>query len=61
MYDNYSDCKNKCEYEYGKNKECLSCSYYNDCMIENEIAEFELKQERLLDECLDRLENGEHF
>lgn len=59
MYENYYDCENKCEFKFGENKECLTCNYYNDCMTEKEIAEFELCQSRALERQLSRLEDGE--
>lgn len=54
----YEDCK-KCKYTFGENKECFECDYYQDCMIEKEIADFELAQDRALDRLLSRLEDGE--
>lgn len=54
----YSDCEN-CIFSFGKNKECSQCNYYVDCMVENEIDEFERNQELKLKSFYDRLENEE--
>ena len=61
MYENYYNCENKCEFEFGKNKKCLECNYYNDYMTEKEIEEYELAHDKALNRCLNRLENGEHI
>lgn len=55
----YTDCKN-CIHEFGKHKNCNECNYYIDCMVENEISEYERKSEMALNRYLDRLENEEY-
>ena len=54
----YTDCQ-ECIHEFG-NKPCLDCSYYESCMVENEIAEMELAHDRALERFYDRLENEEY-
>lgn len=56
-YDNYSDCVNKCDYEYGKHKRCLDCDYYIQNQIEIAI-DIELeKMEKGISECETDYEN----
>ena len=55
----YEDCK-KCDYNFAEHKECFDCNYYKDCMVEREIDEFELANDRALNDYLDRLENEEY-
>lgn len=54
----YNDCQN-CIHNFGENKACEECNYYQDCMIEKEINAFEKEQSRALDSFWDRYENGE--
>lgn len=54
----YSDCQN-CIHQFGM-VECENCNYYVDCMLEKEITEFELENEKSLANFYDRLENEEY-
>ena len=58
MFNNYHDCKNLCKYDFGKTNKCLNCTYYNDCMTEKEINEFEKEQSKKLNRQLSRIEDG---
>ena len=54
-------CSKKCIYDFGNSESCNNCNYYNDCMIENEIDEFEISQNRQLSRQLERIENNEFY
>ena len=55
----YYDCEN-CVWEFGKNKQCCDCNYYNDCLTEKEISDYERKCDEALERFYDRLENEEY-
>ena len=59
MFNNYYDCKNLCEYTFGKNNICLDCSYYKDCIIEKEISDYEKRKSKALNRQLSRIEDGD--
>lgn len=54
---NYYLCKNKCINSFGKSEKCLKCNYYKNCLIENEISNFEKLQNEKLNNFYDMLEN----
>lgn len=58
-YIGHIDCShcNNCINDFRKSKNCLNCNYYKDCMIENEISEFERMKDIELDNYYDMLEN----
>lgn len=53
----YKDCE-ECIHTFGE-KACLECNYYEGCMVQREIDEYELAHDRELDRVLSRLEDGE--
>lgn len=60
MYSNYYECQNDCKLTFGQ-KECEKCTYYQNCMTEYEIDQYELKHDKKLNNLLSRIENGEHI
>ena len=56
----FYDCQN-CIYEFGNHINCNKCNYYQDCMIEKEISDFERQQDKALERFWNRYENGEHI